>query len=135
MYPMMIIQAVREAGTPEEIYLLLTAYVRGTRLGDELKSVPRQLTALPLSDPDDVKAMHGLFNELGTASKGLDDVSRTMIKEALYVFTEGLKRLLWLNNTRGEDRDLRTDPRPDLDRITERSDVPVPGFRQPGPTQ
>jgi hypothetical protein len=101
---MMIIQALREAGTPEEIYLLLTAYIKGTRLGDELRSVPWRLSALPLNHLDDVKERtQGLFNELGAASKGGDDDSRAMMKEALYVFSEGLRRLLSLNSTPGRE--------------------------------
>ena len=80
---MMITQAVREAGTEQDIYLLLTAYVQATRLGDELKKLSRHATSLPLTGLDDVKErIQGLFTELGVASRGLDDGSRLVIKEA-----------------------------------------------------
>jgi len=118
---MMIIQALREADTPQEIYRLLTAYVRGTRLIDELKRVPRHLSALPLSDRDDIKArINGLFSELGSASRRLDDECRITIKEALHVFSEGLKRLVWLDRTRGDDLEVRSNPRPGFDQIAGR---------------
>ena len=81
--PMIITQAVREAGTEQEIYLLLTAYVRATRLGGELGSRSTHLTRLPLTGRDDVRGrIEGLFTELGVASRGLDDESRVVIKEA-----------------------------------------------------
>lgn len=94
---MMITQAVREARTEQDIYLLLTAYVQATRLADELRKLSRHVTSLPLTGLDDVKErIQGLFSELGMASRGLDDGSRLMIKEALYVFGEALIRLKWL---------------------------------------
>jgi hypothetical protein len=94
---MMITQAVREARTEQDIYLLLTAYVQATRLGDELKKLSRHATGLPLTGLDDVRErIQGLFTELGVASRGLDDGSRLVIKEALYVFGEALMRLKWL---------------------------------------
>ena len=94
---MMITQAVREARTEQDIYLLLTAYVQATRLRDELRKLSRHATSLPLTGLDDVKErIQGLFTELGVASRGLDDSSRLVIKEALYVFGEALMRLKWL---------------------------------------
>jgi hypothetical protein len=91
---MMITQAVREARTERDIYLLLTAYVQATRLGDELKKLSRYATSLPLTGLDDLRErIQGLFTELGVASRGLDDGSRLVIKEALYVFGEALMRL------------------------------------------
>jgi hypothetical protein len=89
-----ITHAVREASTEQEIYLLLTAYVRATRIGDEMNRLSQQMTSLPLAGPADVRGrIQGLFAGLGTASRRLDDVSRTAIKEALYVFCEASMRL------------------------------------------
>ncbi|HTS52560.1 MAG TPA: hypothetical protein VMH26_04740 [Burkholderiales bacterium] len=97
---MIITQAVREAGTEREVYLLLTAYVKATRLGGQLKSPPTELTRLPLTGRDDVRARtEALFAELGLASRGLDDDSRVVIKEALYVFGEALFRLKSLDGS------------------------------------
>jgi hypothetical protein len=87
-------QAIREARTEQEIYLLLTAYVKATRLGDEMNRLSQHMTSLPLAGADDVRGrIQGLFVGLGTASRRLDDVSRTAIKEALYVFCEASMRL------------------------------------------
>jgi hypothetical protein len=94
---MMITQAVREARTKQDIFLLLTAYLQATRLADELRKLSRHITSLPLTGLDDVsERIKGLFSQLGMASRGLDDGSRLVIKEALYVFAEALVRLRWL---------------------------------------
>lgn len=87
-------QAVREAKTEQEIYLLLTAYVKATRIGDEMDRLSQQMTSLPLAERDDVRGgIQDLFAGLGTASRRLDDVSRMALKDALYVFCEASMRL------------------------------------------
>jgi len=87
-------EAVREAGSEQEIYLLLTAYVKATRIGDAMNQLSDHMTSLQLTGPDDVRGLiQGLFAGLGTASRRLDDLSRTAIKEALYVFCEASLRL------------------------------------------
>jgi hypothetical protein len=97
-------QAVREARTEQEIYLLLAAYVKATRIGDEMNRLSQQMTSLPLAGPDDVRGrIQGLFAGLGTASRRLDDVSRTAIKEALYVFCEASMRLHGLRGALSEE--------------------------------
>jgi hypothetical protein len=97
-------QAVREASTEQEIYLLLTAYVKATRIGDEMNRLSQQMTSLPLAGSDDVRGrIQGLFAGLGTASRRLDDVSRTAIKEALYVFCEASLRLNGLHGALAEE--------------------------------
>jgi hypothetical protein len=94
---MKIAQAVREASTEQEVYLLLTAYIKGTRLGAEMSSLSQHIRTLPLAGPDDVRGrIEGLFAALGLASKNLDDSSRLALKEALYVFGEALIRLKWI---------------------------------------
>ena len=93
-----ILQAVREARTEQEICLLLTAYVKATRIGDEVNCLSQHMTSLPLAGPDDVIGrIQGLFAGLGAASRRLDDASRTVIKEALYVFCEASLRLSGLH--------------------------------------
>ena len=97
-------QAVREARTDQEIYLLLTAYVRATRIGDEMSRLSEQMTSLPLAGPDDVRGrIQSLFVGLGMASRRLDDRSRTTIKEALYVFCEASMRLNGLHGANAEE--------------------------------
>ena len=97
-------QAVREARTDQEIYLLLTAYVRATRIGDEMSRLSEQMTSLPLAGPDDVRGrIQSLFVGLGMASRRLDDRSRTTIKEALYVFCEASMRLNGLHAVTAEE--------------------------------
>jgi hypothetical protein len=98
---MIITQAVREANTEQQIYLLLTAYVRATGAGDGPEAVLRRLVGSPLSSSDDLKRqIERLFAALGMASKSLDDDSRVIIKEALYVSSEALTRLGCLNGAR-----------------------------------
>ncbi|HTS55351.1 MAG TPA: hypothetical protein VMH26_18940 [Burkholderiales bacterium] len=107
---MIIIQAVREARTEEEIYLLLTDYLGEAQLGRELMGRSTQLTRLPLASRDDVRRrIDCLFTELSVASRGLDDGSRVVIKEAPYVFGEALLRLNRLANAGGPTTSL---PRP-----------------------
>jgi len=104
---MKIAHAVREAGTEQEIYVLLTAYIKAARLGEEMSSLSQHMTSLPLAGPDDVRGrIEGLFTALGLASKSLDDGSRVVLKEALYVFGEALMRLKWLESKaqRSEER-------------------------------
>ena len=97
-------QAVREARTEQEIYLLLAAYVKATRIGDEMNRLTQHMTSLPLAGPDDVRGrIQGLFVGLGMASRCLDDVSRTAIKEALYVFCEASMRLHGLHGPLSEE--------------------------------
>jgi hypothetical protein len=94
---MKIAQAVREASAEQEIYLLLTSYVQATRLGHEMRYLSKYMSTLPVTGRDDVSGwIEGLFTALGLASKSLDDSSRVVIKEALYVFGEALIRLKWL---------------------------------------
>jgi hypothetical protein len=96
-----ITQAIREARTEQEIYLLLTAYVKATRIGDEMNWLSQPMTSLPLAGPDDVRGrIQGLFAGLGMASRRLEDSSRTAIKEALYVFCEASLRLNALHEAR-----------------------------------
>jgi len=90
----LIAQAVREANSEQEIYLLLAAYVKATRLGSEVRSFSQQMIGLPLFRPEDLRRrIEGLFSALTLASKSLDDSSRVVLKEALYIFGEALIRL------------------------------------------
>ena len=99
-----ITQAVREARTEQEIYLLLTAYVKATRIGDEMNRLSQHMASLPLAGADDVRGrIQGLFVGLGMASRRLDDISRTAIKEALYVFCEASLRLNGLHGAHPEE--------------------------------
>jgi hypothetical protein len=94
---MKIAQAVREASSEQEVYVLLTSYVEAARLGHGMRNLSKYMASLPLTGRDDVRGrIEGLFTALGLASKSLDDSSRVVIKEALYVFGEALIRLKWL---------------------------------------
>ena len=102
---MTITQAVREARSERDVYVLVTAYIRATRLADELEKLSRHATTLPLIGPDDLRdRIQGLFTELGVASRGLNDDSRLVIKESLYVFGEALLRLKWLATAQQDHR-------------------------------
>lgn len=90
----MITRLIREAGSEQEIFLLLAAYVEATRLHAKVRNRLTRGTGAPLGGLDVVKKwIEALFYELGAASTGLDDSSRMVVKEALYVFGEALMRL------------------------------------------
>jgi hypothetical protein len=97
---MMIAQAVRRAGSEHEIYALLTAYVQVTGLRDELRSFSSHATSLTSTDPDILREkVQTLFTKLDAASTELNDASRLIVREALYVFGEALTRLKSLGET------------------------------------
>ena len=98
---MLITQAIRQAGSEQEVLLLLTAYAKATRLSGELAIEPMQPVRLPLTSLDDVKRqMEALPIEFGAASGEVDRTCRVVMKEARYVFGEALLRLEWLDATR-----------------------------------
>jgi hypothetical protein len=98
---MRITQAIRQAGSEQEVFLLLTAYAKATRLGGDPVDEPMQPVRLPLTSRDDVqRQMEALPIESSMASGELDGTGRMVMMEARYVFGEALLRLEWLDATR-----------------------------------
>jgi hypothetical protein len=92
--------AMERAGTEQEIFFLLAAYVETVRHGDDLNLLPWQVRDLPLAGSDDLKArIHGL-QVRGTASD-VDHGIRLVVEEAIDVFRSALRRLAFLGVDRG----------------------------------
>src|SRR6185295_14549245 len=91
---MIVTQAIREANSAREVYLLLSAYLEAVRLGGEMRDPFLEIATAPLVSMEDVKRKtFQLFSMLQAVSKRLDDKSRGAVKEALYVFGAVLARL------------------------------------------
>ena len=104
---MVITQAIREANSPREVYLLLSAYLDAVRLGGEMIDPFLEIATAPLLSIEDVKRKTlKLFLMLQAVSKRLDDRSRGAVKEALYVFGAVLGRLKSLEGINIERREL-----------------------------
>jgi hypothetical protein len=104
---MVITQAIREANSPREVYLLLSAYLQAVRLGGEVIDPFLEIaTAPPVSIEDVKKKTLQLFVMLQAVSKSLDDKSRGAVKEALYVFGAVLGRLKSLEGSNIERQEL-----------------------------
>jgi hypothetical protein len=104
---MVINQAIREANSPREVYLLLSAYLEAVRLGGEMIDPFLEIATAPLVSIEDVKKKTlKLFLMLQAVSKRLDDKSRGAVKEALYVFGAVLGRLKSLEGVNIERREL-----------------------------
>jgi hypothetical protein len=95
----MITQAIRETCSSQEVYVLLTTYLRGARLASELVRQSQEMTTIRVTGLDDVKSYAvRLFSALQSVSETLDDRSRVAVKEALYVFGAALDCLDWHQN-------------------------------------
>jgi hypothetical protein len=84
---MMIMHAIREADAAFEVYELLHAYVEAVRLDRETCHLSPPPAGGPISGMEDLmQQIKALVHALESASRRLDDHSRTIIKEVLYVF-------------------------------------------------
>jgi hypothetical protein len=89
-----IVNAIREANTERDTYVLLTAYVEAMQSHERRNMLPESVTRLPMNGKDDVMArFEKLVAGLDAASKSLDDEACLVIKEALAVFGAALDRL------------------------------------------
>ncbi len=90
----MIVDAIRDANTERDTYVLLTAYLEAMQRHEKRKMLPECVTRLPMNGKDDVMArFEKLVAGLDAASKRLDDEACLLIKEALAVFGAALDRL------------------------------------------
>jgi hypothetical protein len=103
---MMITQAIRDANSSREVYLLLSTHLEAVRLGGQMMDPFREIATAPLVSMEDVKQRTlQLFFMLQAVSKSLDDNSRGAVKEALYVFSVVLDRLKSLEGVDIERRE------------------------------
>lgn len=102
---MIIANLIRDAENAEEIFFLLNAYIEAIRFCDKLERMPEQMSALPLTGQDDLRARFEiLVVELDSASNKLDEKACLVIKEALAIFSAALNCLQTLGNTRYRPR-------------------------------
>ena len=87
---MMIIDAIREASTEQEVYFLLTCYVDAVRYCDKLCNLPGPMRDLPFTGMDDLKARV-------EALKFRFTENLLIINEALAIFGAALDRLYSLD--------------------------------------
>jgi len=89
-----ITDAIRDANTEQDTYVLLAAYLEAMQRHEKRKMLPEYVTRLPMNGKDDVMArFEKLVAGLDAASKRLDDEACLVIKEALAVFGTALDRL------------------------------------------
>jgi hypothetical protein len=87
---MTAVDAIARAGRSTEIYALLNVYSEAIHLAEHIGAETRY----PLENAGDaMEQMQTLFIALGLASRRLEDESRNVIKEALFVFNAALERL------------------------------------------
>jgi hypothetical protein len=114
---MLIVDAVRRAGTAKEVCYLLTSYVEMMQFYDPARHLPACVTALPVRGLDDVAArLAGLqgAQRLQTA-RVTGNSSDTLSDEATQLFREALLRLKALDiaDATNFSFDRRSTARPD----------------------
>jgi hypothetical protein len=91
----MITNAIRNANTEHEVLFLLTTYVEAARDSGRLHFLSECVTELPLHGVPEVRArLLNLLLELDAASRNLDDYTRDVLHEAVYIFGTALEQLL-----------------------------------------
>lgn len=104
---MIIVDAIHQSHSDVEVYELLNFYTAAVRLErDADDAMPHPIE----NKVGAMRQMQALFIALGLVSRRLDDPSRVVIKEALYVFHAALDRLHSLAASSGE-RSCSRDPR------------------------
>jgi hypothetical protein len=86
---MIIVDAIHQSHSDVEVYGLLNFYIDAVPLTQNADDATRPIE----NRVGAMKQMQALFIALGLVSRRLDDPSRVMIKEALYVFHAALDRL------------------------------------------
>jgi hypothetical protein len=87
---MTIIEVLREANTPHEVFFLLTAYVEAVRYSDKFHMLPQPMRDLPLAGTDDLKQR---VERINAGIDRTDILDRPVIREAGEIFTIALERL------------------------------------------
>jgi hypothetical protein len=91
---MMIIDAISEASTEDEIYFFLTCYVEAVRYCDKLCDLPEPMRALPFRGAHDLTArIQALTARFGVASGMADDQDSLILTETIDIFGAALERL------------------------------------------
>lgn len=96
---MTIVDAIRQSHSDLEVYELLNVYIEAIPFAQNTDGTAFRPTE---SMTGVMKQTQTLFVALGLVSRRLDDPSRVVIKEALYVFNAALDRLRSLAGVSGE---------------------------------
>jgi hypothetical protein len=95
---MVTTQAIHEADNEQEVYELLSAYLEGVWLDDQAHKALAQAVSSPIVGIVALReATEALVVALAAASKRLDDRSRVLIKDVLYVFCTAFDHLVLLH--------------------------------------
>ena len=91
---MMILQAIREAGSENELYELLSAYSQAVCVDEVADASSSGTSNTRITDAAAVaRRIEALVLALQAASRRLDDRGRLLIKEVLHVFCAALDKL------------------------------------------
>ncbi len=92
---MLIIDALRRAGTAQEVCFLLTSYVESLQFYDSPRQLPTEVTALPVRGLDDIAArltaLHALRRVSPMHRSGSTDYA--MLAEAINLLDVAQRRL------------------------------------------
>jgi hypothetical protein len=94
----MIADRIREAGTEQEVFSLLNAYVEAIGGSEKARYLPQGMVSSPDSVVGLMQRCLGLMGEIDAASKRLDDRACAALREALHVFSSALNHLKWLEH-------------------------------------
>jgi transposase len=95
---MRIMYAIRDTDSESEIYELLNMYIGAAQFdGAPCQPCARTTRARIRSTDDLMQQIRALLDALGAASRRLDDHSRLLIKEVLYVFCTAAEHLASLH--------------------------------------
>lgn len=91
---MTLTEYIPQADSPYTIYFLLTSYIDVVRFGH---SMPRDLTTRPLASAHDVSQRFAtLVVGLDAASRRLDNIACSAIRETMNIFALAMDRLQFL---------------------------------------
>ena len=91
---MIILHAIREAGSENEVYELLSAYSQAVCIDDDGHESSSRTSNIRITDAAAVaRRIEALVAALQEASRRLDDRGRLLIKEVLHVFCAALDKL------------------------------------------
>lgn len=96
---MMIREAIEEASSEQEIFVLLASHIEAVRQVDEKNLLPWAIRHLPVSGTDDIKTrIQALHLIVERARSHADDRTCNVIEEALITFQSALRRTAQLQS-------------------------------------
>jgi hypothetical protein len=90
---MLIIDALRRAGTAQDVCYLLTSYVETLQFCDAARQLPADVTVLPVRGPDDITARLAGMRAIRPPVRKFGTTQNAILDEAINLFSEALLRL------------------------------------------